>query len=122
METNSFFSNKTHSFEHAYYHSMDILTLKSASCNNVESTYFEIINDVVWHLDRKDTLNIYIGFSRLNAVSIKCLINLFKMLNRYYDLNKKIKIYWSYRRNEDMEDLGLSLSTFCQFHFEIVSI
>ncbi|MEM8939866.1 MAG: SiaC family regulatory phosphoprotein [Bacteroidota bacterium] len=122
METNSFLSNKTHCFEHAYYYSMDILILKGALCNNVETTYFEIINDVVWHLDQKDKLDIYIGFSMLNAVSIKCLINLFKILNKYYDLDKKIKIYWSYRKNENMEDLGLSLSTFCQFHFEIVSI
>jgi len=110
--------------EHTYIRTMNVMVIKGRSDENVEGTYEKALEQINHHFKTFDqeSLDVFLGLSHFDMVTTKYLFSLVSLLNEFHRRGKKIKIFWSYKKNEDMIDVGLDLQEFCEFPFELVNV
>lgn len=111
-------------FKYVMHHDLNIIKINGKPCRDEDRVNALLIEDIETHFDTKNNirLRVYVRFDQLFSSTIKHLFKLIKLLNKYHQQGKDIKIFWSYAENEDMIDIGLDLHPFCQFPFLIKNV
>jgi len=109
---------------HYYIRSLSVMTLKGELDSNVGDTFLLAINQLKNHFGdpQKDTISIYLGFSRVNPEVNTHLLKMMNILNKFHASHKEIIIYWSVVADEELIELGLDFKAFCEFKFELVDV
>jgi len=78
------------------------------------------IKDYISQVNQQIVLNIRLNY--LNTSSTKCILDIFEILNQYYNNNGKVQVNWYYAEDdEDIMETGEELGEDFEFPIEFIA-
>lgn len=100
-----------------------LLEMKGASYPEDAIGFFEPIMQWIeqYIKEEKKPITLDIKLSYINSSSSKCFIDIFELLQEYYENNGTIKVNWYYEEDDDeIKEAGEELFEDIEFDYELV--
>ncbi len=102
-----------------------VLELTGSSYPENAMEYFTVLYDWIGNylkvVNKPVVLSLKVNY--LNTSSIKCILDLFEILEQYYRKNGNVLITWYYEKgDEDILELGQEMAEDVEIPFEFISV